>query len=168
MKEKRGGLVSKVGRIFISLLILSSLLLNGCTNNTLKVNTLKVDSVDTASSVTLIKEQRDWRTYVQQKSFASGYKGEFWVMFSFSSMLHDKTIWVKAHIYIVSNNGELKGEKNKEATITDSSDNRLWWGDSFDVSSYPDGDYSAIVTITDLIAGTSASRTNTFKIGASP
>jgi len=146
-------------------LILLCLLLIGCANQA--QNALKVDRVDTASSVTLTSGGlRDWREYTLQRSFPSGYSGEFWVMFSFSNMLHDRTIHVKANIYIVSN-GELKAEENKEANITDSSDNKLWWGNSFDISSYPDGDYSVIVTVTDLISGTSASLMTTFKIGGS-
>ncbi len=158
MKDIRSGLLWKSELIVISSLILLSLLLSGCQN------AFKVDSVDTASSVTLTGGQRDWRNYVSQKSFPSGYSGELWVMFNFSNMLHDKVIRVKANIYIVYN-GELKAEKNKEANITDSSDNKLWWGDIFDISNYPDGDYSVIVTMTDLIAGTSASLTTTFKVG---
>jgi len=128
-------------------------------------NNLKVDKVDTASSVTLTNGLRDWRNYVVQESFPSGYSGEFWVMFSFSNVLHDRKTHIKANIYIVSD-GELKAEENKEANITDSSDNKLWWGNMFDISSYPDGNYSVIVTLTDLISGTSASLTTTFKIGS--
>ncbi|MBT9161248.1 MAG: hypothetical protein AAGB97_02950 [Dehalococcoidia bacterium] len=163
MKEIRSGLMRKGWCIFISSLILLSLSPAGCANTDTQ-NAFKVDSVDTASIVTLSGGQPDWRNYVSQKSFPSGYSGEFWVMFSFSNMLHDKTTRVKANIYIVSQ-GELKAEKNKEANITDSSDNKLWWGNRFDISNYPDGDYLVIVTMTDLIAGTSASLTTTFKVG---
>jgi hypothetical protein len=127
----------------------------------------KVDGVDTASNVTITGGVRDWQKYVLQESFPSGYSGEFWVMFSFSNMLHDGKTHVKVNIYILSN-GELIAEENKEANLTDSSDNKLWWGNMFDISSYADGDYSAIVTVTDLIAGTSASLATTFKIGAAP
>jgi hypothetical protein len=72
-----------------------------------------------------------------------------------------------ANIYILSN-GELIAEENKEANLTDSSDKKLWWGNMFDISSYPDGDYSAIATVTDLISGTSAALSTTFKIGGTP
>jgi hypothetical protein len=127
----------------------------------------KVNTVDTASNVTLTGGVRDWRNYVPQESFPSGYSGEFWVMFSFSNMLHDGKTHVKVNIYILSN-GELIAEENKEANLTDSSDKKLWWGNMFDISSYTDGDYSAIVTVTDLISGTSASLSTAFKIGATP
>jgi hypothetical protein len=162
MKAKQSGLLWKSGWIVISCLILLSLLLSGCANHA--QNALKVDTVDTASSVTLTGGVPDWRNYVSQESFPSGYSGEFWVMFNFSNMLHDSKTHIKANIYIVSQ-GELKAERNKESNLTDSSDNRLWWGDSFDISLYPDGDYSVIVTVTDLISGTSASLTATFKVG---
>jgi hypothetical protein len=128
-------------------------------------NALKVDGVDTASNVTLTGGVQDWRNYTIQDSFPSGYSGEFWVMFSFSNMLHDGKTHVKVNIYILSN-GELIAEENKEANLTDSSDNKLWWGNMFDISSYADGDYSAIVTVTDLISGTSASLSTAFRIGA--
>ena len=146
-------------------LILLSLLLIGCANHT--QDALKVDTVDTASSVTLTDGVRDWREYTPQESFPSGYSGEFWVMFNFSNMLHDKVTRVKINIYIVAS-GELKAETSKYANLTNSSDNELWWGNSFDISGYPDGDYSVIMTMTDLIAGTSASLSTTFKIGAAP
>jgi hypothetical protein len=141
---------------------LLGLLLIGCAKPS--QNALTVDRVDTASSVTRTSSGLlDWRKYSAQDSFPSGYSGEFWVMFSFSNMLHEGKTHVKANIYIVSN-GELKAEKSKEANLTDSSDNKLWWGDSFDISGYPDGDYSAIVTVTDLIWGTSASQATMFNI----
>ncbi len=164
MKDTLSGLLRKGWLISISSLILLSLLPAGCANTDLQKNAFKVDSVDTASSVTLTAGQRDWRNYVQQKSFPSAYSGEFWVMFNFSNMLHDQVTRVKINIYIVSQ-GELKAEKNKEVNRTNSSDDKLWWGDIFDISNYPDGDYSVIVTMTDLIAGTSASLTTTFKVG---
>lgn len=166
MKDTLRGLLRKGWLISISSLILLLLLPAGCANNDTQ-NAFKVDNVDTASSVTLVGGQQDWRNYVPQKSFPSAYSGEFWVMFNFSNMLHDKVIRVKINIYIVSQ-GELKAEKNKEVNITNSSDNKLWWGDIFDISNYPDGDYSVIVTMADLIAGTSASLTTTFKVGGTP
>ncbi len=137
-----------------------SVLLNGCGSNA-----FKVDSVDTASSVSITNGVLDWTKYTIQESFPSGYSGDFWVMFSFSNMLHNGITNIKANIYIVSN-GELKAEENKEADISNSSDNKLWWGNSFDIGNYTDGDYSVIVTVTDLIAGTSASERTTFHIGA--
>ena len=165
MKNNRGGLLRKSLWMLMVCVISLSLLPIGCANHA--QDALKVDTVDTASSVTLTDGVRDWREYTPQESFPSGYSGEFWVMFNFSNMLHDSNTHVKANIYIVSN-GELRAEENKEANITDSSDNKLWWGNSFDISSYPDGDYSVILTVTDLIAGTSASLSTTFKIGAAP
>ena len=59
-------------------------------------------------------------------------------------------------------------EQSKNASITDATDNTLWWGALFDISSYPDGDYSVIVNITDLIAGTAAAKAAYFEIGATP
>jgi hypothetical protein len=121
--------------------------------------------VATASNVTTTNGQLDWRQYTQQNTFPSGYSGGLWVMFSFSNMLHEKAVNIKADIYLISN-GETKAVKNKAASLTDATDNSLWWGDVFDISAFPDGDYTAIVTITDVIAGTAAAQMTTFNIGA--
>ena len=163
MKYIRIGLHNNNRWVLKLFMVLLCLLFTGCTKG--GEDTFKVDRVETATSVTLTDGLQDWRNYVTQKSFTSGYSGEFWVMFNFSNVLHDGKINFKANIYIVSD-GDLISEENKEAAITDSSDNKLWWGNLFDISMYPDGDYSAIVTVTDLISGTSASLTTAFKIGS--
>lgn len=125
---------------------------------------LRIDSLDTASSVSQTNNGPNWHEYVKQNSFASGYSGGFWVMFSFSNILHGKSVNIKADIYILSN-GALKTVKDKPANLADTSWNQLWWGDTFDISAYPDGDYTVILTVTDVIAGTSAAQMTTFSIG---
>lgn len=141
-------------------------------NNSLKQGflqnhtSLSVDKLDTASSVTSTNGQIDWRNYTQKDTFASGYSGEFLVMFSFSNALHNKTVNVKGDIYIVSN-GVLIDSKNKDVNQTTATNNTLFWGDNFDISKYADGDYMVVINLTDLISGTSTSATNTFKIGGS-
>jgi hypothetical protein len=163
MKNNRGGLLRKNRWMFMLCLISLCLLLSGCGGSGQK-NIVQVDNVSTASNVSITNGVWDWQQYVQQDSFPSGYSGAFWVMFSFSNILHDGTTHIKANIYIVSG-GELIAEENKEANLTDSSDNKLWWGNSFDISSYTDGNYSVIVDVVDLISGTSASLNTTFRIG---
>jgi hypothetical protein len=131
--------------------------------NAAQQNALKVDKVATASSVTTTNGQLDWRNYTAQKTFTAGYTGGLWVMFNFSNMLHDKTINVKVDMYLISN-GETKAVKNKVSSMTDATDNSLWWGDTFDISGLPAGDYAALVTVTDVIAGTAAAQMTAFNI----
>ena len=164
MKLKSSMWLKKAG----SLLIIGSILLlalTGCSKSS-SGNVIKINNMATASSVTITNGQTDWRNYTQQKTFASAYNGGFWVVFNFSNALHDKAVNVKGNIYIVQN-GVLKDEQSKDVSLTDSSDNTLYWGGIFDISQYADGDYTVIVTITDLISGTSASIMNTFKVGGS-
>jgi hypothetical protein len=164
MKVKSNGWLKKGSSLLIIGLILL-LSVTGC-NKSSSAKPFKMDNLATASAVTLTNGQRDWRNYTQKKTFASGYSGEFWVTFSFSNALHDKTVNVKGNIYMVLN-GVLIDQKSKDVNLTDSTDNSLFWGDSFDISKYADGDYTVIVTMTDLISATSTSIMNTFKIGGS-
>jgi hypothetical protein len=87
-------------------------------------------------------------------------------VFAFSNALHDQAINVKGNIYIVQN-GLLKDQRSKDVNWVDSADNTLYWGDIFDISGYADGNYTIIVTITDLISATSDSIMSTFTIGTS-
>ena len=169
MKEKHSCLLSKSVWILISCLLLIPLLISGCGGGggSEQTNIVTVDSVSTASNVSMTDGVWDWQQYVEQDSFPSGYNGTFWVMFNFSNILHKDTVNIKANIYILSN-GETWDVQSKNASITDTTDNTLWWGGLFDISSYPDGDYSVIVNITDLIAGTSAAKAAYFEIGAAP
>jgi hypothetical protein len=166
VKLKHSGLLSKSVWILISCLLLVPLMLGGCGGGT-PTNIVTVDSVSTASNVSMTDGVWDWQQYVEQDSFPSGYEGAFWVMFNFSNILHDDTVNINANIYILSN-GETWDMQSKNASITDTTDNTLWWGGLFDISSYADGDYSVIVNITDLIAGTSAAKAAYFEIGAAP
>ena len=168
MKEKHNGLLYKSGGVLIAFLILIPLLISGCGGGgSTATPTVQVASVSTASNVSMTDGIWDWQQYVEQDSFTSGYDGAFWVMFNFSNILHDDTVNIKANTYILSN-GEIMAEQSKNASITDTTDNTLWWGGLFDISSYADGDYSVIVNITDLIAGTAAAKAAYFEIGATP
>jgi len=124
---------------------------------------LKIDYLDTTSSITVVNGEIDWRKYVPQKTFTTGAKDGLWVMFGFSNMLHDGKINVKADIYIISD-GQLVGWKNNDATLTNSTFNNLYWGDSFDMSTFTPGEYDVLVTIHDIIAETIATQKTTFKI----
>ncbi len=124
---------------------------------------LKIDYLDTASSVTSVNGQLDWHKYVTQKSFTAGSQDGMWVMFGFSNMLHSGKVNVKADIYVISN-GQIVDWKNNDATLNDSADSELYWGDTFDISTYAAGDYTVLLTVTDIIAGTSATQKTTFII----
>ena len=150
------------------LLIIASVLLlalAGCSKSS-SDKLFKMDNLATASAVTTTNGQTDWRNYTQQKTFASGYNSGFWVVFSFSNALHNKAVNVEGNIYIVQN-GVLKDQKSKEISLTDSTDNILYWGDIIDISKYADGTYTVVVTMTDLSSATSSSMMNTFKVGSS-
>jgi len=165
MKDKLGCLSKKCGLIFMVGLLSISLLLAGCSTQATTGNVIKINNVATASSVTTTNGEQDWRNYTQQKNFSSGYSGEFWVMFEFSNVLHNSNTNVKINIYIVSG-GILEDEASKYLDQADATDNTLYWGNQFDISKYNNGDYTVIVTMTDLISATSATMTNTFKIGS--
>jgi hypothetical protein len=141
------------------------LLSTGCSKQNTSGTVIKINNVATASSVTTTNGEQDWRNYSQQKSFSSGYSGDFWVMFDFSNVLHNSNINVKINIYIVSG-GILEDEASKYVDQTDATDNTLYWGNQFDISKYNDGDYTVIVTMTDLISATSTTTTTTFTIGS--
>jgi hypothetical protein len=125
---------------------------------------LKIDYLDTASSVTTINGQADWHEYVAQKSFTAGSQDGLWVMFGFSNMLHNRKVNVIADIYIISN-GQVVASRNNDAALNDSTYGNLYWGDTFDISTYAAGDYTVLLTINDIIAGTSATQKTTFNIG---
>jgi len=172
VKEKHSGLLYKSGGVLIAFLILIPLLLVGCEcdfncSKEQAQSTIRVNSVTTASNVSMTDGVWDWWQYVEQDSFPSGYEGPLWVMFNFSNALHNGSVNIRANVYILSN-GAIKAEDTKDASITNSSDNTMWWGDLFDISTYADGDYSVIVTITDLIAGTAAANWTNFEISAAP
>jgi hypothetical protein len=131
------------------------------------MNIVTVNSVSTASNVFMTDGVWDWQQYVQQGKFPSGYAGEFCVMFNFSNILHDKAVNIEANVYIFSK-GEIMARQSQNASVTNTSDNTLWWGAFLNISSYPDGNYSVIVNITDLIAGASAAKATYFQIGAAP
>ena len=166
MKEKLGYLFRRYGCIFLVGLLLVSLLSIGCSKQTTNGKVITINNVATASSITTTNGEQDWRNFTQQKSFSSGYSGEFWVMFEFSNVLHNVNINVKINIYIISG-GILEDEASKYVDQTDATDNTLYWGNQFDISKYNNGDYTVIVTMTDLISATSATMTNTFTIGSS-
>lgn len=128
-----------------------------------KQSGLKIDYLDTASSVTAINGQVDWRKYEARTSFTAGSPDGLWVMFGFSNMLHSGKVNVKADIYIISN-GQIVAWKNNDATLNNSTYWELYWGDTFDVSTYAAGDYTVLLTIHDFIAETSANKKTTFKI----
>lgn len=125
---------------------------------------LKIDYLDTASSVTMVNGQLDWRKYVAQKSLTAGSQDGLWVMFGFSNMLHGGKVNVKVDIYIISD-GQIVDWKNNDATLSDSTYGSLYWGDTFDISTYAAGDYTILLTIHDIIAGTSTTQKATFIIG---
>jgi len=128
-------------------------------------STLKIDYMDTASSVTMVNGQLDWHNYVNSKSFTAGSKDGLWVMFGFSNMLHGGKVNITADIYIISNE-HIVAWRNIDATLYDSTYRKLYWGDTFNISTYEAGDYTVLLTIYDIIAGTSATQKTTFKIGA--
>ena len=166
MKDKFGCLFRRCGLIFIASLLLIPLLLTGCSKQTTTGKFIKINNVATASSITTTNGEQDWRNFKEQKSFSSGYSGDFWVMFEFSNILHSSNINVKINVYIVSG-GILEDEASKNVDQTDATDNTLYWGNQFDISKYNNGDYTVIVTMTDLISATSATMTNAFTIGSS-
>jgi hypothetical protein len=86
-------------------------------------------------------------------------------MFEFSNVLHNSNTNVKINLYIVSG-GILEDGASKYVDQTDATDNILYRGNKFDISKYNNGDYTVIVTMTDLISATSATMTNTFTIGS--
>lgn len=165
MKENLRVLLKKSGYILIAGLIFFLALPTGCSGPVSSAsNAITIDNLTTASVVRMTNGQRDRRTYGQKKSFPSGYSGEFWVMFSFSNMLHNKAIHVFARIYIYSGD-ESKIQKNKEFNLTDSTDNTLYWGENFDISTYADGDYAVFLMMDDLISGTTVGTKTDFTIG---
>jgi hypothetical protein len=165
MKDKFGCLLKRSGWIFMVGLLSISLFLAGCSKQTTTSKFIKINNVATASSITTTNGEQDWRNFTQQKNFSTGYRGDFWVMFEFSNVLHNNNINVKINIYIVSG-GILEDEASKYVDQTDATDNTLYWGNKFDISKYNNGDYTVIVTMTDLISATSATMTNTFTIGS--
>ena len=166
MKDKLVYLSRRCGWIFMVGLLSISLLLAGCSKQTTTSKFIKINNVATASNITTTNGEQDWRNFTQQKSFSSGYSGDFWVMFEFSNALHNSNINVKINIYIVSG-GILEDEASKYVDQTDATDNTLYWGNKFDISKYNAGNYTVIVTMTDLISATSATMMNTFTIGSS-
>ncbi|RJQ40507.1 MAG: hypothetical protein C4555_01405 [Dehalococcoidia bacterium] len=124
---------------------------------------LKIDYLDTTASVDRTGGQVNWRNYEARNSFIAGSTDGLWVMFGFSNMLHSGSVNVKADIYIISN-GKIVAWRNNDASLNNSTYWELYWGDTFDISNYPAGDYTALVTIHDFIAGTSATRKAVFKI----
>lgn len=164
MKIKSNGCLKKASLVLIiGLLLLFSL--TGCSQSS-NSQSIKMDKLDTASAVTTTNGQMDWRYYTQKTIFPSGYSGDFWVVFNFSNILHDKNVNVQTSVYIVSN-GILEDESNKYINSSNSTDNTLFWGNKFDISKYTAGNYNIIVTVTDLMTGRSASQMNTLKIGGS-
>lgn len=161
MKEKRSFLLNKSGWIFVALLLLL-ILSAGCFSKV--SNNFKIDSLSTASSIKFTNGQRDWRDYTQQRTFPSGYSGEFWVVFSFSNMLQNGAIKIAGNIYIYSGE-EIKSQKRKDVNLINSTDNNLYWGDNFDISTYPDGEYAVFFMITDLITETTVGTKTNFTIG---
>jgi hypothetical protein len=168
MKEKMIGLMRKGGWILITGLMFLSVLPAGCFSQPSNTsNSLKINYLDTASDVAVTNGQRDWRNYDQKKIFPSGYAGELWIMFGFSNMLHNRETKIKTEIYIYSGE-EIKDRKYKEADLSDSNDNTLFWGDTIEISTYPSGNYSVILMITDLITGVRVgTKTNFIIVGTS-
>ena len=164
MKDKLGCLFRRGGWILIAGLLLISLLSAGCSKQSANSKVIKIDNLDTASVVTLINGQH-WQTYNQQKIFPEGYSGEFWVVFECSNILHNNNINIEIDTYIESG-GILEDEASKYVDQTDATDNTLYWGNKFDISKYNAGNYTVIVTMTDLISATSATMMNTFTIGS--
>jgi hypothetical protein len=155
----------KYGWILMALLLIISLTPTACSRTAGAAGkVLIVDNLVTASAIKTINGQKDWRNYTQMKNFPSGYNGDFFVVFSYSNALHNGTINTKGNIYIVSN-GVSVDQKIRDVYLTESTDNQLFWGDSFDISKYTDGTYTVVVTITDLLSGASASIKNTFTVG---
>ena len=169
MKGKYSGLLYKGGGVLIAFLILIPLLISGCGGggSSTPTNIVQIDGVTTASNVSMTNGVWNWQQYVQQDRFHSGYNGTFWVMFNFSNILHSNAVNIEANVYIFSN-GEIMAKQSKNASITSTTDNKLWWGSLFDISDYSDGNYSVIVNVTDLLAGTSAAKATYFQIGAAP
>ena len=128
---------------------------------------LKIDYLYTASNVTSVNGQLDWHKYEVQKSFIAGSSNGLWVVFGFSNILHDGKVNIKADIYIVSN-GQIVDWKNNDASLTESTFNNLYWGDTFDISTIEAGEYTILLTINDIIAGTSATQKTAFIIEPSP
>jgi hypothetical protein len=159
------GMFKRLSWFLISALLILSMLPAACSRTQAAGGKIiVVDNLVTASAVTQTGGQRDWRNYTQYKIFPSGYSGDFFVVFSFSNALHDKAVNAKANIFILSN-GVIKDQKSKDVSLTDSTDNQLFWGDSFDISKYADGTYTVIVTVTDLLSATSSTIMNTFSVG---
>lgn len=128
---------------------------------------LKIDYLDTTASVTLVNGEIDWHKYVAQHTFTAGSKDGLWLMFGFSNILHSGKINIVADIYIISG-GELVDRKSNDATLTNSTFNNLYWGDSFDMSAYPPGDYDVLVTIRDIIGEAVTTKKTSFKIVSVP
>jgi hypothetical protein len=156
--------LKKAGMISVAMFILLASIA-GCHKESSGKN-IKMVNLDTAYSVTQTNGQIDWRRYTPEKTFTPDHSSALWVVFSFSNALHGKVINVKGNIYIVQN-GLLIDQKSKDVNWTDSADNTLYWGDVFDVSGYSNGNYTIIVTITDLISATSDSIMKTVTIGTS-
>lgn len=79
-------------------------------------------------------------------------------------MLHNGAIKISGNIYIYSGE-EVKSQKRKDVNLINSTDNKLYWGDNFDISSYPDGEYAVFLMITDLITETAVGTETNFTIG---
>lgn len=122
-----------------------------------------------APKIWMVETGTEWISvgeYKLNNSIPLGYDGTFMVIFEIVDIYHDLTCHISDDILILKG-GSIISENHETFIETIRSTTEEWYYSRyvpFDISSLSDGQYTVIVTVTDLISGESNSNTTTFNI----